>query len=349
MSTMQKQYNERTSKFMNIGDDVDGAHRHRYSEEKVAKRATDKARKEKLAFLKSEFLINLSNPDTLKESHRFYQVSVLIAEWGFAGFNYTGDNSNDSLIAFTRQNMRSTNPVRKLYNKFTNNVWKARHCRTREDFTALYESKNQNRKAPKIGEIVGYVGKWQNPIPLREAAEKTLLYFKECEINIQFGKSVTDSEREFCLIETFHTLLRLKELNFNLDFRGYTFGFGARGKAGSVAHFEPSTKVIQINRHRNGALVHEIGHAIDFKYGLMWKFPDSIFINYGKKIEATDMPEMHKRYLQDPREVTARAIERVMSEYFTERGFACDLDSTDWPDLSDSEILAVKKLIFATK
>lgn len=231
-----------------------------------------------------------------------------------------------------------------------NSMWKSRHCRTREDFTALYSSKNQNHKAPKIGEMVGYVGPWKNIAPLPEVAKSVVEYFKEYGINARFGKSVTDSEREFCLVETFNTLVTLNILNFDLDFRGYTFGFGARGKAGSVAHFEPSTKVIQINRHRNGALIHEIGHAIDFKYSLMRKIPDSIFINYGKKIEAIEnMPREHKRYLQDPREVTARAIERVMSEYFTERGFACDLNSSDWPDLSDSEISEIKRLIFTIK
>jgi len=142
-------------------------------------------------------------------------------------------------------------------------------------------------------------------------------------------------------------LLTLDSLNFNLDFSGYTFGFGARGKAGSVAHFEPSTKVIQINRHRNGALIHEIGHAIDFKHSIYYKLPHSIFDNYRTKIRAMEnIPAEHKKYLLDPREVTARAIERVMSEYFTERGFACDLNSSDWPDLTDSEILAVKQLIF---
>jgi len=348
MDTTTKQYNERASKFMNLGDDVEGAHRHRYSEEKVMKRKADKARKEKLAALKTAFLLDLTDDTAAnKDAHKFYQYSVLVAEWSFIGFPYTGQNDNDSLIAFTRLHKRANDQVRKLYNKFANNVWKGRHCATKTDFTELYQPKTLNRKAPKIGELVGYVGQWQMPSGWNSTAEIDLQYFKDHGINLQFGKSVTDSEREFCITTTLSALLTLDSLNFNLDFSGYTFGFGARGKAGSVAHFEPSTKVIQINRHRNGALIHEIGHAIDFKHSIYYKLPHSIFDNYRTKIRAMEnIPAEHKKYLLDPREVTARAIERVMSEYFTERGFACDLNSSDWPDLTDSEILAVKQLIF---
>jgi hypothetical protein len=351
MTTLSKskQYNERQSKFMNLGDDVEGAHRHRYSEEKIAKRKADKARKEKLAALKNAFLASLTDDaDLNKTNHRRYQVNILVAEWSFLGFIYASSFSdNDALIAFTRLHKRANDQVRKLYNKYCNNMWKARHCTTQEDFTELYQPKTLNRKAPKIGEMVGYVGQWQMPQGWNSTAEIDLQYFKEKSINLQFGKSVTDSEREFCITTTLSTLLTLESLNSNLDFRGYTFGFGARGMARSVAHFEPSTKVIQINRHRNGALIHEIGHAIDYKNRLMQNFPDSVFINYRAKIESmANIPREHKKYLLDPREVTARAIERVMSEYFTERGFSLDHNSYDWPDLTSEEILVIKGLIF---
>lgn len=332
---------------MNLGDDVDGAHRHRYSEEKVKQRQDEKNRKQKLNDLKNQFFALLGDDaESNKEKHRAYCAYVLITEWSFIGFPYNDQIDNQSLVNFTRQAMRQNDKVRKLYNRFTNQVFNARRCRTKDDYINLYTPKKVNRREPKIGEIVGYVGPWKLNFDNSETVKNDIKYFNDHGINLQFGKSVTDNERAYCVEVTASTLYLLEQLKFNLDFRGYTFAFGARGKAGAAAHYEPSTRVIQINRHRNGALIHEIGHAIDFKYNLLWKLPDSVFKNYRTKIESSNFPENHKRYLLNPREVTARAIERVMSEYFTCRGFACDLDASDWPNLSTCEIECLKELIF---
>lgn len=347
-NTATKQYNERESKFMNLGDDVEGAHRHRYSEEKIAKRVADKARKAKLASLHLGFFSSLTNdPIVNKEIHRKYCLDVLVFEWSLIGLNYTENGENQSLVDFTRAHMRQNDKARKLYNKFTNQVWKSRRCRTKEEFQQFYAPKTLNRKPAAIGEQVGFVGVWKNKSDLSSYVEQGLEYFKANGINLQYGKSVSDDERAFCIAETFRTVGMLKYLNFDHDFNGYTFAFGARGKAGAVAHFEPSTKVIQINRHRSGALIHEIGHAIDFKKNICWKLPYSILSNYHAKIEAMpNLPHEHKKYLLNPREMVARAIERVMAEYITERGFALDHNSSDWPDLSADEVLAIKELIF---
>lgn len=79
-------------------------------------------------------------------------------------------------------------------------------------------------------------------------------------------------------------------------FNDLSISFGARGRAGSLAHFEPRTNVINLTRHRTyeksgaripksiwddgekylgkngaGSLGHEYGHAIDFAVGVKAK------------------------------------------------------------------------------
>lgn len=62
-----------------------------------------------------------------------------------------------------------------------------------------------------------------------------------------------------------------------------SFSFGARGKGGALAHFEPHTFIINVTRYVNdaddketrfiytggaGSVAHEYGHAIDYYFGL---------------------------------------------------------------------------------
>ncbi|MDL2296647.1 hypothetical protein LJC37_01705 [Bacteroidales bacterium OttesenSCG-928-E04] len=56
----------------------------------------------------------------------------------------------------------------------------------------------------------------------------------------------------------------------NLGFDGILgVAFGARGQSRALAHFEPSTFMINITKERGaGSLAHEYGHAIDYFFGM---------------------------------------------------------------------------------
>lgn len=86
---------------------------------------------------------------------------------------------------------------------------------------------------------------------------------------VEFGNWVDDASGKFHLIrsaEAFHDLadlLGMKDKDVSLNGR-LAMAFGARGKGGAVAHYEPDRKVINMTKHGGaGSLAHEWGHAMD--------------------------------------------------------------------------------------
>ncbi len=99
-----------------------------------------------------------------------------------------------------------------------------------------------------------------------------------------FGNFVTQAERYFFVYKIekqLELLAKLKGSN-NLGFGKLIIGFGAHGKGGSLAHFNPSTLFINLNRGRKldykgilqgeNSFVHQYGHYIDFLQGRKEKF-----------------------------------------------------------------------------
>jgi polyhydroxyalkanoate synthesis regulator phasin len=86
---------------------------------------------------------------------------------------------------------------------------------------------------------------------------------------LQWGNSVTDDEREYHavraanafsdLIETLDLPKQMASFNGRLG-----LAIGARGKSRAMAHYEPTTKVINLTRKNGvGSLAHEWGHFFD--------------------------------------------------------------------------------------
>lgn len=86
---------------------------------------------------------------------------------------------------------------------------------------------------------------------------------------LQFGNYVSDEERLHHLEKAAESLVDLADvtgLPDNAMSLGGQIGlaFGARGSGGALAHYEPSTKVINLTRKGGvGSLAHEWGHAMD--------------------------------------------------------------------------------------
>lgn len=108
--------------------------------------------------------------------------------------------------------------------------------------------------------------------------------------SIQFGNSLSDKEKEFHIkaaAQSFDDLSAITGLSAStLSCNGkLAIAFGARGKAGSVAHYSDKHKVLNLNRNSVGALAHELGHALDFnlkdKSSVQRDGPLSIKTRYG--------------------------------------------------------------------
>jgi hypothetical protein len=86
---------------------------------------------------------------------------------------------------------------------------------------------------------------------------------------VQWGKSVTDEEREHhlkSLVDSFNDLTGILGLPAEMSsFNGkLAIAVGARGKAGALAHYEGNEKVINLTRASGaGSLAHEWGHFFD--------------------------------------------------------------------------------------
>lgn len=87
---------------------------------------------------------------------------------------------------------------------------------------------------------------------------------------VQWGKSVTDAEREHHLkqcVDSFQDLMDVCGLPPAMaSYNGkLALAIGARGKAGALAHYEDDLQVINLTRTGgSGALAHEWGHFFDF-------------------------------------------------------------------------------------
>ena len=109
---------------------------------------------------------------------------------------------------------------------------------------------------------------------------------------IVFGNYVTQAERYIFLFKINKQLELLAKIkgSKNLGKNTLTIGFGADGKAGSLAHFNPSRQFINLNRgskedykevlQGENSFVHEWGHFIDFNQG---RSDRSINVNFASE------------------------------------------------------------------
>jgi hypothetical protein len=123
---------------------------------------------------------------------------------------------------------------------------------------------------------------------------------------------LTEKERIFCAESL---IVSIKEINqhFAIDFKSLGFSFGARGKAGSIAHYEDSLKVIAFNRGWSGALIHELGHAIDYKLNMASQdMPLSIRRKYEQRLRDSknEFVLAFLPYYMTRTEIFARMFER---------------------------------------
>lgn len=86
---------------------------------------------------------------------------------------------------------------------------------------------------------------------------------------LQYGNSMTDEERAYHTQKTLEAFSDLGEIlgvdPEKISMKGrLAMAFGARGKAGAVAHYEPAQKIINLTRYNGfGSLAHEWGHFFD--------------------------------------------------------------------------------------
>lgn len=307
-----RQYNEKPSQISNLGADIKGAHRHRNdtyeNPEKRAERERVKKAKNDLKDAKTLFIglfkTALSESTeaailVLKDYER--QVALMSC-----GLDTSTTMDQFRALVINESNRDKKEVLRRAFNKAARKISKIRYIRPIE-LTNYFEPKTREA----FTEVNGHKGTWTLSAPIDLESAKNFL---ETHVNgVQFGNSVPDAEREYCL-SGLATALHTLSIMFKIDFKDIGFSFGARGKAGSVAHYQDSNKVVAINRHWDGALIHEIGHALDYKLGLVsYKMPYGIVADYRHKLIEAKIPNY--KYYANRKEIFARMIEGYLQKH----------------------------------
>lgn len=107
------------------------------------------------------------------------------------------------------------------------------------------------------------------PVAMSPSVEETLTRFKFK--GFEFGNWLSQAERydvfrafQFCLADM---IKWLGTNNFGVD-NQIGVAFGARGSGKALAHYEPTTNIINMTKKKGaGSLLHEYAHALDYTIG----------------------------------------------------------------------------------
>lgn len=304
-----RQYNEKPSKHSNIGQDILGASRHHRDtfenpEAEKQKREKKESDKKLLNFKKeSSELFKIALSESTEKALEFlknYEKSKALLS---LGIDTSLELSAIKALYYSESDSKKREIFRKTYNKTLRVISKIRYIRPIE-LSKYFDTKKSN----SFQEVNGHKGNWKQQKSSLEV-EEAKNYLSKNTRGVQFGNSIPDIEREYCLVELHKTLKDLSNI-LNFSWNDLGFSFGSRGKAGSVAHYQDSKKVIAINRHWEGALIHELGHAIDYRLGCVSsKIPYSMVSRYRDKIEQNEFLKSKSKYYLKRTEIFARLLE----------------------------------------
>lgn len=348
-----KHLNAKPSEISNIGADIMGAQRHNFdtydNDEKrkqKEKRASDKTLKNKIESLKVEMLSKLDSNNFLDLSNNFEIAKCVLTHFPELQYNNCIPYSDtlkslraNILVAdksYTNEQARAFNKIGKLVLK---NHW---NIRSLQDAREHYASK---KKRGSFTEMNGRKSLWRDS---SEINAESIQYLADTTLGVQFGNSVPDTERTYCINNLAKSLKQLQNV-FSFNFKPVAFSFGARGKAGSVAHYEDNKKVIAMNRHIDGALAHELGHAIDYALGMASdNITYSMRTKYKAKLKLNPANVgSNLKYYMGNKEIFARLFEQYLLTLIPN----CDsflqftFDSEVMPDLDEENLAFIKNAL----
>lgn len=341
MDTESQYYNARPSKISNLGADVAGAKRMNFdtyetAQEKAERKAKDQALSDIKAQIKDLVLSDAPDVVLLKE----------LLETRFR-LQY-GQSLDDALVYITSNRMIL--PAQEI-NKLIDAYNRARRELRRIDYYGMSQIKAMRRKYGSKESFVELTGKksaWKS-FELTQLSETDVNFLKETTNAVQFGNSISDNERAY-IITKLSSFLRhwrgLSGIYARYDLSDISWSFGARGKAGSVAYYQPAQKIISVNRDNIGSLIHEVGHHIDYTTGIPSKrISYKTIMDYRRKLTDMGITGKHLTYLLRKDEIFARAFEAYC--YKKEVGFSvfAQYGSQDLPDLNDDLIAIIEGLI----
>lgn len=310
-------YNAKPSNVSNLGKDIQGAKRMNFDTyETTEERETRKRKSSNEKAFKDAFktLVTSSPVD------RVALVKLILdkfqADYGFsADYNSEADTAR-AIIMEKRREIKTTedrqafNAMINRYNKTVKDVhniqceW--RFPRYLRSILKRYESKES------FIDQTGSIFNWKEfKESSGEALSAATEFLKTNSSAVQFGNSVSDKERAAILIElsSFIKAWQANHLTSAAPIQPVNWSFGARGKAGSVAYYQHSGKVVSVNRNNIGSLIHELGHFLDHQSGSTSHKISYETVSAYRSTLPDDMSYKKRAYYSSRSEIFARAFE----------------------------------------
>jgi hypothetical protein len=322
--------NARPSNIKNIGDDIQGAARHNNDTYDNPAREKQKREKKERNELKAQAAIEIkvsSNPLSVIEA---FELNSYCQRFELANASNIAELK---AIVLTKKESERFKEMAKDFNRMSRRVWKAKHM-SEDQQRAYFDKKTKET----FHENNGLKKPWATS--LDSFSVETLSPMVRA---LQFGNSVTDNERIYCA-SNLKESLDLIAKHFDIETSKLGFAFGSRGKAGSVAHYQPSLKTLAFNRGWIGALAHELGHAIDHELGnISLSMPYNIKANYLQKIK--DNPD--RKYYAKNCEIFARMFEMYCFEKLGIRNefFLSIFDMSVMPEMSPEIVVWLENVL----
>lgn len=316
------QFNEKPSATNNIGQDIHGAARHHRdtyeTPEELRKKAQVKQSKKSVKDLESQYKTLFSealgqSTEASQDVLKRYEFKKCILSCELLSENsglLESCSIQDFRALVTNETDRQKREIlRKKFNGLVTKQNKIRYIRPIE-LSKYFDKKTKEA----FKEVNGHCVPWSTSSTSFDASKLATLVR-----GVQFGNTLTENERVYVSENLQKSIESLSQV-FDIDFTKLGFSFGARGKSGSIAHYQDSEKVLAFNRGWDGALIHELGHAIDYSLGLVSKkMPWSIRSKYEAKLIEQGTPRSLLKYYRDPKEIFARLFEAYIHETFAAR------------------------------
>lgn len=305
-------YNAKPSKISNIGKDIAGAKRMNFDtyetteerEIKERKKVTDKRIAAVKLALKTEVLSDSASiPKIIELLTNIFELTHGVAP--------VCKTVRDFIEDMRLEGKASGKPVSANINKLVNAYNRHdREVRRLGYYPTRYLAKMRAKYAPKgsFTEESGQSFDWKN-FDKVDDLKGTLLYLQENASAVQFGNSVSDNERAFISSSLAEFLNQFKTHFPKISLQPVNWSFGARGKAGSVAYYQASGKIISVNRNNIGSLIHELGHYIDHISGTISKEMSFKTVQSYVDTLPKEMSSKQRRYYGSRCEIFARAFE----------------------------------------
>ncbi len=346
METNNAYYNAKPSNITNLGKDVSGAKRMNFDtyetteqrEIRKCKNATDKKLKEAL------------KQAILAESPDRELIAKIISDKFQSDYGFSCQAENARAIIMERRKLAIDAETRKAFNQMINSYNSSlRDLRlvTSDYYFRRYIDKMVKRYSPKAS----FIGQSGSKFDWKQFSEVSnidadIVYLKDYTSAVQFGNSVSDKERAY-IIKELSRFIQAWKLGFtaHAEIGAVNWSFGARGNAQSVAFYDNSRKTISVNRNNIGSIVHELGHFLDFKAGLVSNKISPATVRAYAQTLPESMIGAERRYYCSRVEIFARAFEAYCYKMEAKFSEFAQCNKAYLPELNDELIELVKQVL----